>query len=337
MAAPSSLTARQAIGIQADKTTAATTYTGGVMTRSALNPEFDTIDPIAEHYGGTNTRATVRKSVSDRPSYIMRAQGRQRMKPELFGILLRGAGFGVVSTGTGVKSHAFTIANRDLAAYLTIMEKMGEGAGAWEHKAIGCRVNSITVSTSRQEVALEYTASGLSEVVSLGTEPVTNEPMVNIVPTTGTLSLLIGGVALFSKYFGSELTISNPLVEDEIAMHTALRDDIAPQGLDISGTFNGIEFDKDVYKKLNWGGTAGLAPSVIAPVGVLTYTYESAAVIAGQAAPYSFTVSVPVAEVQPISFVAEDDNLIRGDISWRMIDSVATPITITLANTKTGY
>lgn len=338
MPAPSSLTARQAIGVQSAKGTPSTHYVVGVMRQSYIYPEFDTAEPISEHYGGTNARATVQKSASDRTGYLVAAGGRQRMKPDFLGMLLRGAGFGVATTGTTVKTHAFTLADRVNAAWLTIMEQMGEGAGVWEHKALDCRVNNITLAASREELALTYTARGLSEAVSLGTETVVVEPVTSIVPSTGSVSLLIGGVAVFSRIYGSELTISNPLIEDDVALHTSARDDIAPQGLTISGRLSGVDFDKDVYKKINWGGTSGTAPSTSVPLAVLSYTFESKAVIPAESVPYAVTISVPVAQLHlPYQPTAEDNNLIRADIGWSMVDSVATPITITLVNKKVAY
>ena len=53
--------------------------------------------------------------------------------------------------------------------------------------------------------------------------------------------------------------------------------------------------------------------------------------------PYALSVSVPVAELLAYEPIAEDRNLIRADIGWNMVDSVATPITISLVNLKTAY
>lgn len=337
MPAPSSLTARQAIGIQSAKGTAATSFVVGRMRQSFINPDFDEQPPVPEHFGGSNLRATVAKSPPDRTGYLMRAGGRQRLKPEFIGVLLRGAGFGVNTTGSTVKTHAFTIADRSLAAWITIMEKMGEGAGAWERKAKDCRVSSITLNAGGGEIALNYTAAGLSEAESSGSETVAVEPDQSIVPSTGSCTLTIGGTPVFSRLTSAELTINNPLEEGEQALHSALRDDLPPTGLEISGRLIGVDFDKDVYKKINWGGTGGTAPSISTPLAVLSQTFESAAVISGQAVPFAITVAVPVAALTPYEPIAEDRNLIRADIGWSMVDNVTTPITISLVNLKTAY
>jgi hypothetical protein len=338
MPAPSSLTARQAVGLQTAKGTFATTFTAGVLRRSTLSPRFNYMEPIAEHFGGTNTRATMRKSASDRPTFLMQWGGRQRLKPNFLGYLLRGAGFGSNVTGAApALTHAFTIANRENAAWLSVMQQMGEGAGVIERKARDCRVSSITVNATREDIDLTYDGLGLSEIESTGTETTTVEPQVNILPSTGSMSIQIASVAVTTKIMASTLTIANPLSEDEVALHSAAYDDLPPTALDISGTLSGIDFTEDVYKKLNWGGVAGLSPATATPVGVLTYTFESGSVIPTGSVPYALTVSVPVAELRMSEPVAEDDNLIRVDINWSMLDTTATPITITLVNGKTNY
>lgn len=337
MAAPSSLNSRMAFGVQSAKGTASTSLVAGYMRRSMLAPRFDYMEPIAEHYGGTSSRPTVRKSASDRPTYLMQFGGRQRLKPVILGHLLRGAGFGSATSGSSPAfTHAFTLADRQNHAWLSIMSMIGEGT-TFERKAKDCRINQITIAANSEDVDLTFGGLGLSELTSAGSETVTTEPSVSLLRGTGSVSLTIGGVAVMSYIMGSTLNINNPLSEEEVALHTAAYADLPATGIDISGTLQGIEFDANLYKKLNWGGTSGTAPTNTIPTGVLTYSFESGAVIPTGAVPYSFTVSVPTVELKLSEPVSEDNNLVRCNVDWSMIDTGSTPITITLVNGKTNY
>jgi hypothetical protein len=73
----------------------------------------------------------------------------------------------------------------------------------------------------------------------------------------------------------------------------------------------------------------------------LTYAFNSSVNIpaSSPAAPYSLTVTIPRVEVtiDESGFAPEGENLIRWTYNWRMLDTSATPITLTLINNFTSY
>lgn len=340
MAAPSSLTARMAAAVQATKGTAMTTgFLTGLLTRSYMRPMFETLPENAEHGGAATTRPTVKKSAGFRTGYVHEWGGAGRLYPVFVGMLLRGAGFGATSVNnTTHRTHTFTIAARELAAWLSVMHRLGEGGEQFERKARDARVSRLTLAAARDGLTLDWEGMALFEAQSVGTETTAAETNIPFIPNDGVLTLTVGGTNIVTGCKRNEMVIENPLSRDDFWLFAFGNADLPQEGLSIRGTIGDVDLSYDLYRRLNWGGVAGTGVSADAVTGALSYTYESAANISGAAVPYSLTVSVPTAEIKPLAgFEAQDRNLVRVGLDWEMVDTGSTPITITLVNGQTAY
>jgi hypothetical protein len=88
---------------------------------------------------------------------------------------------------------------------------------------------------------------------------------------------------------------------------------------------------------LKRGGTAGTAPSLTAVTGQLTSTFTSLANITGAAVPYSLSIDIAEVAWNMVAPNANGRDLVRSDITFQMLDTVATPVTITLVNDQASY
>jgi hypothetical protein len=264
--------------------------------------------------------------------------GSGRLYPALVGVLLRGAGFGVTTVdNTTYKTHTFKIAARDVAAWLSIMHRLGEGSDQFERKAKDARVSQLTLRAGRDGLDMDFEGMALSEAQSAGSETVTTDTNVPFMPNSGSLTLTVSATNIVAACKSNEMVIANPLSRDENFLFSFGNADLPQTGMSITGTIGDIDISYDLYKRLHWGGTSGTG-IVNTPVeGALSYTYQSAVNISGAAVPYSLNVSVPTAMITMGQFQAQDDNLVRGALTWEMVDTGTEPITITLSNGQAAY
>jgi len=335
-----SLNSKLNVAAQASKGTAATTgFITGRMRESYLYPEYDVFDPGPEHTGGSNTRTTAHRNATRRPSYLLAWGGRSWLYPDMVGVLLKGLGFGISTTdNTTYKTHTATLANRADQGWLSVMHSIGDGADAFERKAKDARLTRLTVNgTGGRELDLTFEGIAMSELTSAGTESVTAETNVMLLPSAGSFTATISAVAITSRIMTANITVENPLSRDEMALFTNVRDDLPPTGHEVRVVLGGINLDFSLYKKLHWGGTSGTAPVTTVAEGPVVVTFASPNNISGAAVPYSLAFSIANAELELGNFRAADDSFVRCDVTARMIDGGSTPVTVTLVNTKASY
>ena len=339
--APSSLTAGLKVAKQAVKGTVMTTgYVTGRVVESSLQAAFDYTNQADEHFYATNVRATTRKSASRRTSYLVPWGFRGYLHPDFVGMALLGLGYTATTTGAGVdKTHAFTIASRNNAPWLSVIQRVGEGAGILERRVTDARLQGMTIDGNASGLVMAGSGFGLTEGLAVGTETTTLEPETLILPGSGALtSLAINGEQLLSPVRALRLQMTNALDTSEVSLWSFARADLAQAGVDFSGVLRGIDVTPDTYKLLTYGASGGTAPSTTCPLGALNFRFESPGVIPTAAVPYSIAFNLPAVEWRMSNIQAHGSQLIRFDLAFMMIDDgTVTPATITLVNTKASY
>ncbi len=344
MAGTPSTAALFKVAKQASKGTAPTTgFITGMMTRSSFLPDIDTITKTAEH-GIAYTRATAHKTATRRGSYLGRGSYRGYLYPDMFGMLLLGNGFAVTTTGASAnKTHTFKLANRDANPWLTVIWDVD---GTNPLRGVDVRGTRMVIDGTPDGVTIEGDLVGLTVNEAVGTEATTAEDTAGeMIPSEGTLTLVYDPagtpVTVLSTPTDSltraQLTILNPVDENDRSIHRFGRGNINQTGVDVTARLEGVEIDWDIYNRILNGSTTGSTPTTDTAIFSLTYSFESAANITGTAVPYSVTVTIPRIEFDLADFAADGDSLITWNADGRMIDNTTDPITIVLVSKKASY
>ena len=330
---------------QASKGTAATTgFVTGMLTRSSFLPALDNITKTAEH-GISYSRATAHKTATRRGSYLGRGSYRGYLYPDMFGLLLLGTGFSVTTTGASAnKTHTFKLAARDANPWLTVLWNADGGAN--ELRGVDVRGTRMVIDGTPDGVTIEGDLVGLTVNEAAGTETTTAEDTAGeVLPTEGTLTLVYDPAGTPATVLetptdtlaGVQLTINNPVDENDRSIHRFGRANINQTGVDVLASLRGLEIDWDIYNRILNGSTSGSTPSTDTAIFSLTYSFESSANITGTAVPYSVTITIPRLELNLDDFAADGDSLVTWNTTGRMIDNVTDPITIALVSKKTAY
>lgn len=344
MAGTPSTAALFKVAKQASKGTPASTgFITGMMTRSSFLPDIDTITKTAEH-GIAYTRATAHKTATRRGSYLGRGSYRGYLYPDMFGMLLLGNGFAVTTTGASAnKTHTFKLANRDANPWLTVIWDVD---GTNPLRGVDVRGTRMVIDGTPDGVTIEGDLVGLTVNEPAGTETTTAEDTAGeMIPSEGTLTLVYDPagtpVTVLSTPTDSltraQLTILNPVDENDRSIHRFGRGNINQTGVDVTARLEGVEIDWDIYNRILNGSTTGSTPTTDTAIFSLTYSFESAANITGTAVPYSVTVTIPRIEFDLADFAADGDSLITWNADGRMIDNTTDPITIVLVSKKASY
>lgn len=343
MAGTPSTSATWKIGRQSAQGTPITTgFITALAEQSSFYVAFDEAQKAAEHGAGAADRATARKSASIRSGYLVRGQFRCNAYPNLAGLLLRGAGFGVSTTGTTERTHVFTLATRANHAWLTMLHAVG----GLERRATDARVNRLTLTAQPDGIKWSGEWRALTEDDAVGTETTTAESTAaELLPSQGSLVMNFDPAGADTEIINTStddltrftMDIANPLDEADLALFRFGHADLTQTGLTVGGTVEGAAIDWATYDLLVRNSEAN--PSASTAICDLDTTFQSAVNIAGAAVPYSCRIQVPRVEVtiDEGGFTAEGENLIRWSYAWQMIDAVTTPITITLVNLQTAY
>lgn len=339
MTAPVSVSAEFKMAVQSALATAATTgFICGRMKESSLLPVFDELNPGAEHHCGNSNRPTLNKSQSIRTGYMGVFAGTWFLYPEMIGIALRGLGF-EDALGAEIEvpyTHTFTIADRDDAAYLTILQQIGEGADTFERRATDARIAKFDMLANSKGIVCSMQGMALDVDDSLGTETSDDEPGNLLTATDGSLTAEIGGSAIVSnmKIRSARLQIMNPLDVSDVTLFSPERANLPQLGVTVNGALMGVDVSATLWNKMYRNGASSGSPSLIIPQMDLSYKFESPGNITGEAVPYSIQVDVPKAEVRMTPYAASGRNLIRCGLEWVMIDDGSEPITITIVNER---
>lgn len=339
MSGVSSTTALCKVGKQSAKGTGINTgLICGMLTQSGFNVDFDELDDQQEHGCRTVSvdRATAHKTQTDRAGYVVRGNLRGYLYPKMIGMMLLGAGFKPTTTlvATGVYSHVFKLAERADYSWLTVLSKIGSVT----RRAVDCRINSLAIEANTRGINWTAGMLGLSTGTAPGSETGSDEALVKMLPGEGTLTLLDGATTILED--GTDvlqalnMNIANPLDDEDQSLFAFTRADLQQQGVDVTGKLNGLEVDYDNYTLLVYGD--GTTPSPSVKVLSLDWKWESAVEFVTNY-PYSLRVQVPQAEFNLDDFEANGNNIVRWDTTWRMVDNVTDPITVTLVNGTASY
>lgn len=323
-------------------TPAASGFVTGMMLRSGLNAAFDKLDKGAEH-GIVFTRATAHRTPTRRGSYVARGTFRSKLYPDLLGMLLLGAGFGVTTTGASAnKKHTFKLASRDAYSWLTALSELP----GKKRRATDCRVSQIVIDGGIDGVFYEGTLAGLTLGEATGSETAAAEDTDGeMLPSNGTLTLIYDPAGAATTIVETptdslervQLTINNALDENRRSLHRFGRADLPQNGVDVLASLTGVPVKWDLHDMIQNGSAAGTSPSTEPGVFSLGYSFESTADIAGALVPYRLGITVPRIEFDLDDFQADGDNLVLWNLSGRMIDDTTDPITIELESLKASY
>ncbi len=244
----------------------------------------------------------------------------------------------VTTPGGSRYAHVFTLSDRADVAWLTALTEIG----ARERRVTDVRVSRLTFEAGTQGIRANGTFAGITEDNAAGSETHTEETLVELLPSEGSLTIKYDPDGANTTIFSSAsdtlnrltLDIANAVDEQDTSLFRFTRAGLEQQGVDVTGRVEGIDVDYDTYDMMIRGGTGGADPHPEPGIFSLTWTWQSAILI--DATPYSMAVSIPYAEMTLDDFSAEGSNVIRWNSAYRMIDLSGEPITITLTNDYAG-
>ena len=334
-----SLASAFSLGVQSAKDTAATTYHTALATISGADVLFDTQDPPLEHPAPA-TRSTLRKSAPERVGYLAPVNATFLLHPRFIGRVLRAMGFAVSTVNnTTHYTHTFTIAADASVAWMTAIH-LWSGATDLQRKITNLRGESLALNADLNQIQCVFQGVGLVEGNATGSETKVAEINTLLKPNTGSITFEVDGGGITTTYRGNQLNIAQQLDRDERVLHSSGRAGLSRLSIDATGTLQGIDIDLGTYehwKEIKRGGTSGTAPSLTPVTGELSWQFTSADNISGAAVPYSLTTTVAEAAYDMVSPNANGQDLIRGDITWEMIDSSTPPLSIVLVNDQASY
>jgi hypothetical protein len=334
-----SLTSYLALQVQAAKGTPATAnLVSGRFKMSGGGPQYDYIETMNEHFKGASSRPTVRKTRAQRSSYIVPFAGQGNLYPILLGVLLRGIGFGVVTSGTSPEfTHVFTLGARNDMPWLSGVMGRGDGAGLWERKFVDGRIEQLQIGGGPKGLTLGFGGSALSETDPAGTETYVSESSELIVPSVGSATITIAGSAYSGSVRGLQFQAQNPVDKNEQRLWAFERGDLQPMGLDFALQLMQLDVDAALYETFHQNNAAGTGPAPSSIVGALEFNFQSANDIPTGDDPFSLTIAIPSVEMRLGAIQSRENQLIRTDLAALMVDDVTTPITVTLVNNQATY
>lgn len=331
---PLSLTTRIGFSPQTVKGTYVTTGVQLCRGSSAETmPEFDYIEN-ENHMLGIHERSTSAQSVPERSSVSVPLNYELYAYPLSLPYLFFGIGFvpGTPATVSGVTTHPMVKSNAGDAPYITNYLRMGTGAGKWTRQIQDVRFSQLVLDMQRNQGATVRVAGmGLNEtVIAEGGYTVNNEVNTQFVPFLGGLlwNLSVGSDYNFGLPREHTITIDRPIEEDDQKIHTYSRNDNQEMSFGMSGEMRGMDFNVDMYNELFYNGVGslpGASLSVVPLLSGLTFELNTSQNIPAATAPFKCTINIPKCEIRALNFRAQDNDVIRCDIRWKMIDDQLTP------------
>lgn len=333
-------TAGFAVGRQAAKGTKATTLAIVRATRSQATTQHDQTDNTGE-MAGVHQRPTAVQAPAIRTGVMGVWSVQGRIYPDAIGHLLAAAGFAVTTQvdtpEVGVNTHTFTLATGDALPWVTVARLLGEGANRAGFALVDGRAVNLSLNADRNGLSMQAEGRALSVEETTGAETLVPETVVPLSQAKGSFTLTSSVVTGVGAVRTNQLTIANPVDEEEQNQHNFHRADLPPTGINITGVLGGILWDQDTEKELLFGG-ATVQDEIAIPEAALTWEWTSADNIAGQTVPYKLAVSIAKAQLVMQPFEVGQGGRIAYDLAWTLVDDGTTdPITITLVNKVTGY
>lgn len=337
--ASNSLLSAFALGQQSAKGTQATKLFTTLATVSGFATNFEVGDQIFEHPASSTTRVFGKKEGGTiRTGYKVPYKATFRLRPNFLGAALISMGYSdTVVSSTGFYTHTFVLTTPAAFPWVTAAHLDDDAGTPWERVAKDCHSDKLSFDADYKRVQCDLSGTGLLEGLVSGTPTRTAEVADQLLPTIGSFTATIGGVALSSIVRGIKCDLENEFDEEDFVLFQTARNDRPQTNVKATGSLVGFDFTAALYKKLNWGGTGGTAPSLTIPTGPLSFTFNSSAVIPTTAVPYSVTIAMSSVDfTAPTDIAAQDKNLQRIDVGWEANDATQ-PVTVTLVDNVASY
>ena len=340
--ADNSLTGYLALGKQADRTTQATALVKTLATVSGLGVQFDERQALKEHPSTVAGTSFAVATPTSRTGYLVPWTATFLMRPRFLPRALQALGFDVATTAntpeTGAHTHVCTVdADADIL-WMTAFHNIGGGAST--RAATGARAERLSITATNESINCDLSGTALVEGNVAGGETFTSEVSNEILPTIGTITCNLDSGGTITTVRGITAEIAQVLKSgaDQKPLFQADRDSLDRESIDLTGSLQGVDFTFNLWKEIIRNSTSGTSPSLVVSTGDLNYTFESAADFVGTT-PYSIEIDLPSVQYD---FPAEGarnnaDDLVRVDISYRIIADVGAPITITVINDVAAY
>jgi len=329
-----SLDASISVGVQSAKGTAATAYKTALATTSGVNARFDERPTLLEHPGSGSSVPWELKAVAERTGYLVPVNATFLLRPRFIGPVLRGV-MGVSSVNnTTHYTHTFTPATNANLAWLTVLHKF-VGDSDFERKITDVRLTQLNIDATLEQVQCQMQGMGLTEGIAAGTETKVAEIGTEISPYSGSVTWTIAGDAPTSTIRGAQVQITQTLDENDRVLFSQTRANLPRQRIAVTGTVRGVDIDADTYeayKLTKYGSAAGTAPTLTAPTGPLTLTFQSLSNISGAAVPFRLTMAFAKVQWDLESPNANNDDTVRADITWRLVGDSSPAMTFTVVS-----
>lgn len=349
MPSPSSLTTRLAFAPQTVKGTYPSTNVQATRAISLDSvPQMEYVEN-ENHMLGVHERSTAAQSVPERSSVSVPLDFELGAYPYSMASMLFGIGMvqGTPVVAGGITTHKFVKANVSDAPYLTGYIRMGSGAGKFSRQVHDIRLSQLVLSLQRgQGVQARGVGMGLKEtIIADGGYTVKAEADTEFMPFLGGMvwDVLTAGHSDFDFGIPREhnITFDRAIEMDDQLLHTFWRNDNQEMSFGVSGEIRGLELSLALYNELLFGGVAvptGASLDAATVITGLTLELNTNRPIPTTTAPFKFTINIPKAEIRIGRFQAQNNQIIRADASWKMIDDALTPpIRIELASDIASY
>lgn len=352
MPSPTSLTTRLAFTPQTVKGTYPTTLVQATRAISLESvPEMEYVENES-HMLGIHERSTAAQSVPERSSVMVPLDFEVGAYPYSLAMLLFGIGMvqGAPVTATGVTTHKFVKSNVSDAPYVTTYIRMGTGAAEnkFSRQIKDCRFNQLVFSMQRgQGVQVRGTGMGLNEtIIADAGYTVKPEADTEFMPFLGGMLWDTTTGGSYSDFnFGipreHNITFDRAYEPDDQILHQFYRNDNQEMSFGLTGQMRGLELTLDFYNELLYGGVAVPTSASMSAATVLTgLTIEmnTNRPIPTSTTPFKFILNIPKVEMRIGRFQAQNNQIIRADAQWKMIDDALTPpVRIELVNDIPSY
>lgn len=340
----SSVTSSFQVGRQTNQATAATKYRTALATVSGLNVEFDEKDERIEHPGlASSGRVTGKKAALNFTGYKVPWKATFAARPNFLPDAFALVGCGIVTTADAtvpaIKNHACTIADASSFGWFTVQEKHVDNASvAWYRRARASRGKKFSVKADPNAVICDIEGLGLVELngAAITAANETVEVSDELEPTLGSLTIGLSGITI-PLVRGLTMDFETSYDEDDKALFQTARAGLNPKKQTVKGTITGIDVLKDVYERIVRGAVGGTAVSTAVQTSALSWEFQSAGLIPGGAIPYKWNQAFTKVQWKMGNIEAKNDDEIRFDLEWEMVDDNTTPMTATITNLVAAY
>lgn len=349
MPSPSSLTTRLAFTPQVTKGTYPTTSVQATRAISLDSvPQMEYVEN-ENHMLGIHERSTAAQSVPERSSVSVPLDFEIGAYPYSMAALLFGIGMVQAApiTLTGVTTHKFVKSIVSDAPYLTGYIRMGTGTGKFSRQIHDIRLSQLVLNMQRgQGVTVRGVGMGLKEtILAEAGYTVKAEADTEFMPFLGGFvwDTITAGHSDFDFGIPREhtITIDRAIEMDDQLLHTFWRNDNQEMSFGVSGEIRGLDLTLAQYNELLYGGVANAIGANLDSATVITgMTLElnTNRPIPTTTTPFKFIINMPKVEIRVGRFQAQNNQIIRADATWKMIDDSANPpIRVELANDIASY